>query len=392
VDYDLPEETTELRRLVRDFAEGEVRPRAAQFDAKAELPMDIVRGMGRLGLFGLVLPEAYGGAGADFINLCVAIEELARVDSSVAITLSAGVGLGAMPFALFGSEDQKRAWLPPMAAGEALGAFGLTEASGGSDAGALRTTARSDGDDWVIDGTKAFITNAGTPISRVVCVAAISGRTERGGKEISTICVPHGSPGFSVGRAYRKLGWRASDTRELVFEECRVPAGNLVGQRGEGYRNFLEILDGGRVAIAALAVGLAQGCLEESMAYARRRTAFGREIGGYQAIQFKLADMATRIAAAREQVYKAAWLRDRGRPFKSAASMAKLFASEVAMDAAREAVQIHGGYGYIEEFPVARHFRDAKILEIGEGTSEIQRMLIARDLGLPDAIPQAPPS
>ncbi|MGH2718166.1 MAG: acyl-CoA dehydrogenase family protein [Actinomycetota bacterium] len=388
MDYDLPDETVELRRVVRDFAEGEVRPRAADADANGELPMDVVAGMGQLGLFGLVIPEAYGGAGAEFINLCVAIEELARVDSSVAITLSAGVGLGAMPFVLFGSEEQRQAWLPPMAAGEVLGAFGLTEASGGSDAGALRTTARDDGEEWVIDGAKAFITNAGTPISRVVCVAAITGAAERGGKQISTICVPHGTPGFTVGRAYRKLGWRASDTRELIFEDCRVPLGNLVGERGAGYRNFLTILDGGRVAIAALAVGLAQGCLEESMSYARRRTAFGREIGGYQAIQFKLADMATRIAVAREQVYKAAWLRDRGRPFKTAASMAKLFASEVAMDAAREAVQIHGGYGYIEEFAVARHFRDAKILEIGEGTSEIQRMLIARELGLPEAIPR----
>jgi len=386
MDYDLPPETEEFRGVVRDFAEKVVRPDAGLYDARAEFPLDVVRQMGELGLFGLVLPEAYGGAGAEFITLCVAIEELARVDSSVAITLSAAVGLGAMPFALFGTEEQKQTWLPPMAAGQALGAFGLTEASGGSDVEALRTTARRAGDDWVIDGSKAFITNAGTPLSKVVTVAAMTGRRE-GGKEISAIAVPHGTPGFTVGREYRKLGWRASDTRELVFDGCRVPAGNLVGARGDGYRNFLRILDSGRIAIAALAVGLAQGCLDEGVGYARQRTAFGQAIGSYQAIQFKLADMATKVAAARDQVYKAAWLRQQGRPFKAVASMAKLFAPETAMECAREAVQIHGGYGFIEEFPVARHFRDAKILEIGEGTSEVQRMLIARELGLPHSVP-----
>ncbi|HEU5004256.1 MAG TPA: acyl-CoA dehydrogenase family protein [Actinomycetota bacterium] len=388
MDFDLPEEAAELRGLVRTFAAEVVAPAAAGYDARGEFPLEIVRQMGSLGLFGLVLPEAYGGAGAEFITLCVAIEELARVDSSVAITLSAGVGLGAMPFALFGNEEQRQRWLPPMAAGEVLGAFGLTEASGGSDVGALRTTARREGEEWVIDGSKAFITNAGTPLSRVVTVAAATGRTERG-KEISTLCVEHGTPGFTVGREYRKLGWRASDTRELAFDGCRVPLGNLVGPKGAGYRQFLQILDSGRVAIASLAVGLAQGCLDESVRYARQRTAFGQEIGAYQAVQFKLADMATRIAAARDQVYKAAWLRSQGRRFKLEASMAKLFASEVAMDSAREAVQIHGGYGFIEEFPVARHFRDAKILEIGEGTSEVQRMLIARELGLPHALPES---
>jgi alkylation response protein AidB-like acyl-CoA dehydrogenase len=386
MDYDLPEETEDLRKLVRVFADEVVRPQAPHFDAESEFPVEIVREMGRLGLFGLVLPEAYGGADAEFITLCVAIEELARVDSSVAITLSAGVGLGAMPFMMFGTEAQKQTWLPPMAAGEVLGAFGLTEASGGSDVSALRTTARLEGGEWVIDGSKAFITNAGTPLSQVVTVAAVTGRSEQG-KQISSICVPHGSPGFRVGRQYRKLGWRASDTRELIFEGCRVPAANLVGGEGRGYSNFLQILDSGRVAIGALAVGLAQGCLDESLLYARQRSAFGQQIGAYQAIQFKLADMATKVAAARDQVYKAAWLRQQARPFKAAASMAKLFASEVAMECAREAVQIHGGYGFIEEFPVARHFRDAKILEIGEGTSEIQRMLIARELGLPDAVP-----
>jgi short/branched chain acyl-CoA dehydrogenase len=386
MDYDLPPETEEFRRVVRSFAEEVVRPVAEHYDARSEFPLDVVHKMGELGLFGLVLPERYGGADAEFITLCVAIEELARVDSSVAITLSAGVGLGAMPFLLFGSEEQKQLWLPPMAAGEVLGAFGLTEASGGSDVAALRTVATRDGEEWVIDGSKAFITNAGTPLSKVVTVAAITGRSEAG-KEMSSIAVAHGTPGFSVGREYRKLGWRASDTRELVFEGCRVPVANLVGEQGSGYRNFLTILDGGRIAIGALAVGLAQGCLDESLRYARQRTAFGREIGAYQAVQFKLADMATKIAAARDQIYKAAWLRQQGRRYKAVASMAKLFASEVAMECAREAVQIHGGYGYIEEFPVARHFRDAKILEIGEGTSEVQRMLIARELGLPGAVP-----
>jgi len=396
MDYDLPEETEEFRSVVRAFAEEVVRPAAGGYDARGEFPLDIVKRMGSLGLFGLVLPERYGGAGAEFITLCVAIEELARVDSSVAITLSAGVGLGAMPFVLFGSDEQKERWLPPMAAGEALGAFGLTEPSGGSDVVALRTVARRDGEQWVIDGSKAFITNAGTPLSQVVTVAALTGTDtggdpgggpDRGRKAMSAICVPHGTPGFTVGREYRKLGWRASDTRELVFDDCRVPAGNLVGGEGQGYQEFLTILDGGRIAIGALAVGLAQGCLDESVRYATERTAFGQEIGAYQAVQFKLADMATKIAAARDQVYKGAWLRQRGRPHKTVASMAKLFASEVAMDCARDAVQIHGGYGFIEEFPVARHYRDAKILEIGEGTSEVQRMLIARELGLPRSVP-----
>ena len=276
-----------------------------------------------------------------------------------------------------------------MASGEILGAFGLTEPGGGSDAGATRTTARRDGDEWVINGSKAFITNAGTPLSRVVTITAVTGReggAEGGGrKQITAIAVPHGTPGFTVGRNYRKLGWRASDTRELAFDDCRVPVGNQVGAEGHGYRNFLRILDDGRIAIAALAVGLCQGCLEASLAYAQERTAFGRPIGGWQAIQFKLADMATKTELARNQVYKAAWLKQAGRPYKAQAAMAKLFASETAVDVAREAVQIHGGYGYIEEFPVARHFRDSKVLEIGEGTSEVQRMLIARELGLPVA-------
>ena len=384
MDLDLPEETEAFRQTVREFAEEIVAPQAEEADARGELSLDVLRQMGELGLFGLPFPEAYGGSGADFLTLCVAIEELARVDCSTALTLEAAVGLGAMPFHLFGTEEQKQRWLVPMARGEILGAFGLTEPGGGSDAGATRTKARRDGDEWVISGSKAFITNAGTPLSKVVTITAVTG--EAGGhKQITAIAVPHGTPGFTVGRRYRKLGWHASDTRELAFDDCRVPVGNRVGEEGEGYRNFLRILDDGRIAIAALAVGLCQGCLDSSVAYAKERSAFGRPIGGWQAIQFKLADMATRTELARNQVYRAAWLKQMGRPYKAQAAMAKLYSSETAVDVARDAVQVHGGYGYMEEFVVARHFRDAKALEIGEGTSEVQRMLIARELGLPRA-------
>lgn len=382
MDYDLPTETEEFRKTVREFAEEIVRPRAEEFDAREEFPLEIVKQMGELGLFGLPFPEEYGGSGADLLTLCVAIEELGRVDSSVAITLEAGVGLGAMPFYLFGTEEQKHQWLVPMAKGEILGAFGLTEPGGGSDAGATRTTARRDGDEWVINGSKAFITNSGTAISKVVTITAVTGESN-GRKQITSIYVPHGTPGFTVGKSYRKLGWHASDTHELAFGDCRVPVSNQIGELGEGYRNFLRILDDGRIAIASLAVGLAQGCLDESISYAGERTSFGRPIGAYQAIQFKIADMAMKVELARNQVYKAAWLREQGRPYKREAAIAKLYASEIAVDCAREAVQIHGGYGFMEEFPVARHFRDSKVLEIGEGTSEVQRILIARDLGLP---------
>lgn len=380
MDFDLPEETEQLRRTVREFAEDVVRPQAEHFDEKEEFPLEIIRQMGKMGLFGLPFPEEYGGMGGDFLTLCVAIEELARIDSSVAITLEAGVGLGAMPFFLFGNEEQKQQWLIPMAQGEILGGFGLTEPGGGSDAGATRTTAVQDGDEWVINGSKAFITNVGTALSKVVTVTAVTGETD-GTKEITAIYVPNGTKGFEVGKLYRKMGWHASDTRELSFNDCRVPVTNQVGDRGDGFRNFLKILDDGRIAIGALAVGLAQGCLDESIKYAKERHAFGRPIGGFQAIQFKLADMAMKTELARNQVYKAAWLKQQGRSYKAAASMAKLYSSEIAVDVAREAVQIHGGYGFIEEFPVARHFRDSKILEIGEGTSEVQRILIARDLG-----------
>ena len=382
MDLDLPQETQDFRKIVREFAEEVVRPQAEGFDEREEFPVDIVRQMGKLGLFGLPFPEEYGGMGGDFLTLCVAIEELARVDSSVAITLEAGVGLGAMPFYLFGTEEQKMKWLVPMAQGEMLGGFGLTEPGGGSDAGSTKTTASDASGEWVINGSKAFITNAGTELSKVVTITAVTGENN-GLKEITSIFVPHGTKGFEVGKAYRKMGWHASDTRELSFNDCKVPIENQVGERGAGFKNFLKILDDGRIAIAALAVGLAQGCLDESIKYSKQRIAFGNPIGSYQAIQFKIADMAMKTQLARNQVYRAAWLKLQGRPYKAEAAMAKVYSSEIAVDCAREAVQVHGGYGFIEEFPVARHFRDSKILEIGEGTSEVQRVLIARDLGLP---------
>ena len=376
MDFAFTAEQEEFRKAVRAFAEDVIAPRAHEMDESEEFPVDIVRQMGELGLFGLPFPERYGGSGSDFATLCIAIEELARVDSSMAITLEAGVGLGAMPIYLFGSEEQKERWLVPLARGENIAGFGLTEPGAGSDSGATQTRATLRDGSWVIDGTKAFITNVGTSLSLFVTITALTG----GPGDISNIIVPVGTPGFTVGKAYRKIGWHASDTRELVFADCRVPEENLLGARGEGFQNFLIILDGGRVAIGALAVGLAQGCLEQSVAYAKERRQFGRPIADFQAVQFKLADIATQTEHARLGVYRAAWLKDQGLPFKREASMAKLFASEVAVTAAREAVQIHGGYGYINESAVSRFYRDSKVLEIGEGTSEIQRMIIAREL------------
>ncbi|MGH2783710.1 MAG: acyl-CoA dehydrogenase family protein [Actinomycetota bacterium] len=379
MDFQFTPEQDEFRKTVRSFAEEVIEPRAEHMDETCEFPVDIVKQMGALGLFGLPFPEEYGGSGADFTTLCIAIEELARIDSSMAITLEAGVGLGAMPIYLFGSEEQKQRWLVPLARGEHIAGFGLTEPGAGSDSGNSATKAVLDGGEWVINGSKAFITNVGTPLSLFVTITAATG--ERGGqKEISNIIVPVGTPGFTVGKAYKKIGWHASDTRELAFDDCRVPAENLLGTRGEGFRNFLTILDGGRVAIGALAVGLAQGCLEQSTAYAKERHQFGKPIADFQAIQFKLADMAVATELARLAVYRGAWMADRGMPFKREASIAKLFASEAAVTAAREAVQIHGGYGYINESAVSRFYRDSKVLEIGEGTSEVQRILIARDL------------
>ena len=386
MDFDLTEEQQEFRVAVRRFAEDVIAPRAEEMDRLEEFPLDIVRQMGELGLFGVPFPEEYGGQGADFLTFCLAIEELARVDSSMAITLEAGVGLGANPVNAFGTEEQKRRWLVPMCSGETLGAFGLTEPGGGSDAGSTRTAARLEDGEWVINGSKAFITNSGTPITGLVIVTAVTGETPGGHKEISAIIVPTDTPGFRVGRSYRKVGWRASDTHELALSDCRVPEENLLGERGKGYAQFLQTLDDGRIAIAALATGLAQGCLEACLKYAAERRAFGQPIGAFQAIQHKIADIKVSVETARLATYRAAWLRDRGRPYKAEAALAKLYASEIAVTCAREAVQIHGGYGYMEEFPVARFYRDSKVLEIGEGTSEIMRWIIARDLGLPEAL------
>ena len=383
MDFDLTPEQEEFRQSVRAFSEDVIRPRAEEMDRAEELPMDIVKQMAELGLFGLPFPEEYGGQGADFLTLCLAIEEIARVDSSIAITLEAAVGLGANPILHFGTEEQKQRWLVPMAKGEIFGAFGLTEPGGGTDAEATKTTATLEGGQWVINGSKAFITNSGTPITGLVTITATTGRRSDGSKEISGIIVPTDSQGFEVGPPYRKLGWRASDTHELAFNDVRVPEGNLLGKRGRGFAQFLQILDDGRIAIAALGVGLAQGCLEESVRYANEREAFGRPIGAFQGLQFKVADMQIRVETARLAVFKAAWLKEQGRPYKAAASLAKVHATDIAVTCAREAVQIHGGYGYMEEFPVARYYRDAKVLEIGEGTNEIQRILIARDLGMP---------
>jgi alkylation response protein AidB-like acyl-CoA dehydrogenase len=384
MDFDLTSEQQEFRRAVREFAEDVIAPRAEEMDRLEEFPVDIVKQMGQMGLFGLPFPEEYGGQGSDFLTFCIAVEELARVDSSMAITLEAGVGLGANPIYHFGTEEQKQRWLVPMCRGEILGAFGLTEPGGGSDAAATRTTARLDGGEWVINGSKAFITNSGTEITGLVTITAITGEASDGRKEISSIIVPAGTPGFEVGKSYRKVGWRASDTHELSFTDCRVPEENLLGDPGKGYAQFLQTLDDGRIAVAALATGLAQGCLEESVKYSKEREAFGRPIGAFQALQFKIADMKVAVETARLATYRAAWLRDRGRPYKAEAALAKLYASEVAVTSAREAVQIHGAYGYMEEFPVARFYRDSKVLEIGEGTSEIMRWILARDLGLPE--------
>ncbi|MEU8357885.1 acyl-CoA dehydrogenase family protein [Nonomuraea sp. NPDC048882] len=376
----LKDEYEELRKTVESFARDVVAPVIGDFYEREAFPYDIVRQMGAMGLFGLPIPEEYGGMGGDYFALCLALEELARVDSSVAITLEAAVSLGAMPIYRFGTDEQRMAWLPKLTSGEMLGAFGLTEPGGGSDVpGGMRSTAVLDGGEWVINGTKAFITNSGTDITGVVGVAALTGE-----REISTILVPSGTPGFTVSKKYSKVGWNASDTRELAFTDCRVPAENLLGERGRGYAQFLQTLDEGRIALAALSVGLAQGCVDECLTYVRDRRAFGHPIGHYQSIQFKIADMEVRAHTARLAYYHAAEKMLAGVPFKKEAAIAKLVASNAAMDNARDATQVFGGYGFMNEFPVARFYRDAKVLEIGEGTSEVQRMLIARQLGLGD--------
>ena len=374
------EEQEALRRVVRDFAEGEIAPHAEAWDRDHHFPVDAVRAMGDLGLFGIPFPEEYGGGGGDLTMLCIAIEELARVDHSIAITLEAGVGLGANPIHRFGTEDQKQRWLPDLCAGRALGGFGLTEPEAGSDAGGTRTTATLDeaAGEWLIDGEKAFITNSGTDITAFVTVTA---RTAPG--EISTIIVPSGTAGFEVQPPYRKMGWHASDTHGLTFTGARVPDENLLGERGRGFAQFLEILDEGRIAISALAVGCIQACLEHCTQYAQDRHAFGRPIGANQGVAFQVADLAVMAETARLLTYQAAWLHDSGRPSKQAAAMAKLHTTEAAVAATRIATQIFGGYGFMDETPVARFYRDAKILEIGEGTSEVQRLVISRALGLP---------
>jgi len=386
MDFDLSDDHELIRRTVREFAEGEVAPVAEELDRTKSFPYAIVEKLGRLNLMGIPFPEEYGGGGGDTLAYTLTVEELTRVDSSVAITLCAHTSLGTQPVYLFGTEEQKREWMPRLCSGERLGAFGLTEPEAGSDAGNTRTRARLSDGEWVIDGSKQFITNAGTDISGLVCITAVTGETgagETGGanREISNIIVANGTPGYEQGEPYRKMGWNASDTRPLSFSDCRVPEQNLLGPRGAGFKQFLHILDIGRIGVAAMGVGLAQGALDEALKYAKERRAFGKPISKFQAIQAKLADMSTEIAAARLLVYKAAREKDAGRNFTLTAAQAKLKTGRLAVRCAEEAVQIHGGYGFIEEYPVCRFYRDAKILTIGEGTDEVQQMVIARALG-----------
>ncbi len=381
MDFSLNEEQIAIRDTCREFAEQEIKPIAEEIDATGQFPYAVIHKMGELGLLGLPFPEQYGGAGADFLSYCLAIEEISRGDVSIGITMEAHTSLGASPFYLFGSEAQKERFLTPLAQGEQLWAFGLTEPEAGSDSGGTQTRAVLRDGQWHINGSKAFITNAGTDMTGGVTITAVTGTRSDGRKEITNIIVPKGTPGYSIGKPYKKMGWKASDTRPLAFEDCAVPEGDILGNRGEGFKQFMQILDAGRVAIAALSVGLAQACLDESLSYAKQRKQFGQPISKNQAIQFKLADMDTEIELARLMYYKAACLHMQGQPYTREASMAKLFASEMANRAANQAVQIHGGYGFMDEYPVSRYFRSVKINEIGEGTSEVQRMLIAKLLG-----------
>jgi short-chain 2-methylacyl-CoA dehydrogenase len=377
VDFELSQEHELLRRTVREFAEEKVAPVADELDRESRFPYELVAEMAELGLMGIPIPEEYGGAGSDTLAYSIAVEELTRIDSSVAITMAAHTSLGTMPIFLFGTEEQKREWLPPLASGQKLAAFGLTEPEAGSDAGAARTRAELRDGEWIVNGSKIFITNAGTDITACVSITARSGDDE-----ISNIIVPNGTPGYEISPPMHKLGWHASDTRELSFKDCAVPESNLLGARGKGFAQFLEILDGGRISVAAMGVGLAQGAYDLALAYAKERKQFGRPIAEFQAIQFRLADMATEIEAGRALVHKAAWLKDQGHDFALAAAQAKLFTGELSHRVVNAALQIHGGYGYMEEFPIARFYRDQKILEIGEGTNEVQRMVIAKHLGL----------
>jgi short/branched chain acyl-CoA dehydrogenase len=377
LNLDLAEEHELVRRTVREFARERVAPVAEELDRESRFPYELVAEAAELGLLGMTIPEKYGGAGTDTVAYAIAVEELTRVDSSVAITVAAHHSLGTLPIYYFGNEEQKREWLPQLASGERLAAFGLTEPGAGSDAGATRTRAELRDGQWVVDGSKIFITNAGTDITACVTITA---RT--GDDEVSNVIVPNGTPGYEISAPMKKLGWHASDTRELSFRDCAVPEGNLLGPRGEGFRQFLEILDGGRISVAAMGVGLAQGAYDLAYAYAQERQQFGKPIARFQAVQFRLADMATELEAGRALVYKAAWLKDQGRPFAKEAAMAKLYTGELSNRAVNWALQIHGGYGYMDEFAISRLYRDQKILEIGEGTNEVQRMVIAKHLGL----------
>jgi len=377
VNFDLSEEHELLRRTVREFAEARIAPVAEELDREHRFPYEIVAELAELGLMGIPIPEEYGGGGGDTLSYTLAIEELTRIDSSVAITIAAHTSLGTMPIFLFGNEAQKREWLPQLASGKKLAAFGLTEPDAGSDAGATRTTAELREGNWVVNGSKIFITNAGTDISACVTITA-----KTGDEEISNLIVPNGTQGYEISGPMLKMGWNAADTRELSFRDCEVPAGNLLGERGAGYRQFLEILDGGRISIAAMGLGLAQGAYDLAASYARERQQFGQPISKFQAIQFKIADMATEVEAGRGLVYRAAWLKDQGRPFAQAAAMAKLYTGELAHRVANQSLQIHGGYGYMDEYAISRLYRDQKVLEIGEGTNEVQRLVIARHLGL----------
>ncbi|MGH3103766.1 MAG: acyl-CoA dehydrogenase family protein [Gaiellaceae bacterium] len=377
MDLDLTQEHELVRRTVREFAVDRVAPVAEELDREARFPYELVGELAELGLMGMPIPEEYGGGGSDTVSYAIAIEELTRVDSSVAITVAAHTSLGTMPIFLFGSDEQRREWLPELASGQKLAAFGLTEPDAGSDAGATRTRAEQRDGSWVVNGSKIFITNAGTDISGCVTITALTGEDE-----ISNLVVPNGTPGYDVSQPMHKIGWRASDTRELSFKDCEVPEGNLLGERGKGLQQFLEILDGGRISVAAMGVGLAQGAYDLAYAYARERKQFGQPISSFQAVQFRLADMATEIEAGRALVYRAAWLKDAGRPFAKESAMAKLYTGELSNRAVNWALQIHGGYGYMDEYAISRLYRDQKVLEIGEGTNEVQRMVIAKHLGL----------
>jgi short/branched chain acyl-CoA dehydrogenase len=382
MDFDLTEEQRAIQQLAREFARDEVRPRAEAMDREEQFPYDLVATMGELGFFGLPFPEEYGGAGADTTSYALAVMEIARADASTAITLAAGVSLGAMPFFLFGTQEQKERYLVPLAQGKQLWGFGLTEPEAGSDAGNCKTRAQLVDGSWIVNGTKAFITNSGTDITGGTTITAVTGTRPDGKPEISNIIVPQETPGFARSRKYRKMGWRASDTRELSFVDARVPEAQLLGERGEGFRQFLTILDGGRISVAALSIGLALGAYDEALGYAKQRYAFGRPIGSYQAISFKLVDMIAQIEHAQLMMLRAAWEKDNGRDYVYSASLAKLYAGEISHRVVNDAVQIHGGYGFIEEYPVSRMYRDQKINEIGEGTNEVQRMILAKLIGL----------